>query len=1209
MHDTPIGQFVMNVAGYGHKLVMGHSQLIAVHLRPVKITFSVEFIIYVDDGIGIFVITVSGDEIIAWVHELGMNAIELGIKLNVEKLCITPKTVTILGDVYESGKYHMTDKYRQQCINVPEPTNMKENKSIFAMFNYLNEKVYDMAGQLEPLAQKLSKKAPFQWTQKDRLAFQSIKEAIEHAGFLCTPSEDGRFLLVGDGSKYAFCVILLQESFDNESGKLVYKIIAFYSRRYPKAIMPKPIGTKELYHCVHGAGYFKEYTFRGEYDQVTDHKNIIYWTRAENQLFRMSEPNRSLIIEMASRAIRFRWCPGNLIDFADYGSRIGFQGKIAKLIRESEAQRDKLNQLKKRLEKISMKEYLRYFGDFDILEIQSRLNLNLVPVPSDDQIERINLERALNCLYSIGHGNENALNYGFRVIDSLTHEMKMGALMADRAFHVMVKKWHRDYYLNEKMKMQKANWITLNASGLDFDVETRLQALKKHELLNNISIIDINNIQNGNQQKLIYNYLNRSKSTFLNKKPRSILKRGHFLDEKNIKDEIGDLESRLKDAQLNMKRNQELLRELANSKTLLHSIDKKYYSFAVETRAMKRMKKLNSKLSKASLENFGKKRKMAKKSVEKDENHVESEEHLKSLKQEKRQRKQRKKKLDQEKEETKKEPKPVRRSKRIALQRLKRMEDGLDEKDDIKYGTSEFESVLDHIPTDGTFNPITFKESWQLMTDQSIVFEDISDEKMKQAQQFSEICKILFDVLLNQKMDEFNELNYNSNKFWIDGINKDLMKIEDNILYYNIMKNQNSDALWVIIVPELLRLKVIKYFHCKQHISHPGADAIYPILKKSYYWPCMYEDLRFACSSCPICQTSSGNIARASMEPWLPQYSGELIVADYGGPYLNLFLILYLQDVYTGYLVMEMVNLCSAAVTCMIIMERWIPRQGIPMQILSDAGTAFKNNLNEAFYDICGIKSLYSTERYHQASGKIENTIKQINLQFRKCNINLDGQLNDWNQKHESFRMIKSLLKGIEFQYNCSNQTSVGFSPFEMDRGFNPNQIIDVQKALKNVKKYCKDGKVMKVKSALEVLQYLHELIKYNRDRADLKRMDYIYRYKHAFEHGSLSNENHNRNKLENYKIGDKVMFYIGDMNGHTQQWNARFSGPFDVIKVFPGTLTVKNDEIGLQFDCAKGMIKRWIDGGNWMKELDYEKFILAKNKHKLKNKKKVNFE
>ena len=35
-HDTPIGSFLMTVAGYGHKLIMSHSQTIAVLLGRIE---------------------------------------------------------------------------------------------------------------------------------------------------------------------------------------------------------------------------------------------------------------------------------------------------------------------------------------------------------------------------------------------------------------------------------------------------------------------------------------------------------------------------------------------------------------------------------------------------------------------------------------------------------------------------------------------------------------------------------------------------------------------------------------------------------------------------------------------------------------------------------------------------------------------------------------------------------------------------------------------------------------------------------------------------------------------------------------------------------------------------------------------------------------------------------------------------------------------
>ena len=277
------------------------------------------------------------------------------------------------------------------------------------------------------------------------------------------------------------------------------------------------------------------------------------------------------------------------------------------------------------------------------------------------------------------------------------------------------------------------------------------------------------------------------------------------------------------------------------------------------------------------------------------------------------------------------------------------------------------ESILDKIPTDGAINPRTFGAIWdQLHFSDNTKPEDISLDVMRINQKLSRNCVDVCECLKTGSIAPFEQTKRKSCDVWVRGLNKSLFCVHNDVLYYS-WKGRD-----VVVVPEVLRVKVIAFYHLSMHLGHPGATAITKAIRGKFWWPKLDKDVEFACKSCKTCQSGQGNPSKMSLEPWLPTGPGQVVVMDFWGPVVQYFYILGIKDLYTHILVFCVVLEASAAVVCTCLKNKWVPWQGWPKELLMDAGTHFKNELNESMGRIVGFDPMYATDRRHTTIGSIE---------------------------------------------------------------------------------------------------------------------------------------------------------------------------------------------------------------------------------------------
>jgi hypothetical protein len=227
---------------------------------------------------------------------------------------------------------------------------------------------------------------------------------------------------------------------------------------------------------------------------------------------------------------------------------------------------------------------------------------------------------------------------------------------------------------------------------------------------------------------------------------------------------------------------------------------------------------------------------------------------------------------------------------------------------------------------------------------------------------------------------------------WIKGLKQKHFYIEFGILFYN---DKSKITLIYkkgrIVAPNKHKIALVKYYHFGTQNSHSGPEITLDLLEQRYWWQEMKMDVQLICQSCRTCNLAKGNTGTMALNSWVTSEPGELVFYDFVGPYFKFLYIFTILDDLTGKVMFVIVYAADAITVCDVLLQRWIPEQGFPIQLGSDIGTSNLNDLTDIFFEISGVESFFASGRRHESIGKVENVIKLLNKHLRSLNVELDG--------------------------------------------------------------------------------------------------------------------------------------------------------------------------------------------------------------------------
>ena len=357
---------------------------------------------------------------------------------------------------------------------------------------------------------------------------------------------------------------------------------------------------------------------------------------------------------------------------------------------------------------------------------------------------------------------------------------------------------------------------------------------------------------------------------------------------------------------------------------------------------------------------------------------------------------------------------------------------------------------------------------------------------------------------------------------------------------------------------DTIRTQLMQEVHDAPTGGHLGREKTYRRLTADVYWQGVYNDVRDYVRSCVSCaQNKASNQTSADLlHPLpIPARRWETISMDFVGPLPKTprghDFLLVVVDKFS-----KMVHLiaCSQQVTAaevaQLVYDQVVRLHGFPEAIISDRDTRFTSRFWQALWKLSGTRLSMSTSYHPQTDGQTENVNRAVQDMLRAYVS--DSRL-DWDRH----------LTAVEIAINSSRHASTGYTPHFL----NHNQEMRLPFGIA-LKEAVKTEAVPAAASAM----------------TDMAVNDETARTRLAEAQARQEKAANVHRREGEYVVGDQVMLSTHHLTGYDRKLQGRFIGPFAIIAVETGTVTLDLPDTMKLYDRVNiDRVKRYVPSvGEW---------------------------
>jgi transposase InsO family protein len=237
---------------------------------------------------------------------------------------------------------------------------------------------------------------------------------------------------------------------------------------------------------------------------------------------------------------------------------------------------------------------------------------------------------------------------------------------------------------------------------------------------------------------------------------------------------------------------------------------------------------------------------------------------------------------------------------------------------------------------------------------------------------------------------------------------------------------------------EPLRTGILQTVHDSTTYGHPGRNAMYGILSRSYFWPGMSTDVNRFIDACNHCgrNTVWRDLRQGLLQPLpIPEATWTEITMDY---VTDLPLtkdgntnLLTVTDRLSKNVIFAPVPNLEGETLARTLLTHLIGHHGFPTAITSDRGDQFVKGVWGKLCEIVGIRKRLSTAYRPQTDGASENRNQFVEEYIR---VYTNEHQNDWDR----------WLPMAQLAVASRPSRSLGISPFFMTHGRDPSGPEDI---------------------------------------------------------------------------------------------------------------------------------------------------------------------
>ncbi|GFX32226.1 retrovirus-related Pol polyprotein from transposon 412 [Trichonephila clavipes] len=251
------------------------------------------------------------------------------------------------------------------------------------------------------------------------------------------------------------------------------------------------------------------------------------------------------------------------------------------------------------------------------------------------------------------------------------------------------------------------------------------------------------------------------------------------------------------------------------------------------------------------------------------------------------------------------------------------------------------------------------------------------------------------------------------------------LHLRNGVLYRKFESEDGKTFRWQLVLPRSRIPEVLKELHGSPTGGHFGVMKTLHRVRERFCWGKVRADVEQWCKSCDACSARKGPKIRSRGK--LHRYNVgapfERIAFDILGPLPrtasgNKYLLVVI-DYFTKWPEVYPIPDQEAPTVAEAVVQHWISRYGVPLQIHSDQGRNFVSAVLKGVCELLGIDKTKTTPLHPQSDGMVERFNRTI---LNNLSLMVSKNQQDWDQKVPLFLLA----------YRSAVHETTGYSPSQM---------------------------------------------------------------------------------------------------------------------------------------------------------------------------------
>ncbi|KFM56688.1 Retrovirus-related Pol polyprotein from transposon 412, partial [Stegodyphus mimosarum] len=253
----------------------------------------------------------------------------------------------------------------------------------------------------------------------------------------------------------------------------------------------------------------------------------------------------------------------------------------------------------------------------------------------------------------------------------------------------------------------------------------------------------------------------------------------------------------------------------------------------------------------------------------------------------------------------------------------------------------------------------------------------------------------------------------------------DSLHIRNGVLYRKFESDDGKTFRWQLVLPRSRIPDVLKELHSSPAGGHFGIMKTLQRVRERFYWNNAKDDVQKWCRTCDACVSRKGpkKRSRGKLQRYNVGAPFERIAFDILGPLPRTAdgnkYILVAIDYFTKWPEAYPIPDQEAVTVAEMMIQHWISRFGVPLQLHSDQGRNFTSAVVKELCKLLGIDKTQTTPLHPQSDGMVERFNRTI---LNNLSLVVSRNQQDWDKKLPLFLLA----------YRSAVHETTGYSPSQM---------------------------------------------------------------------------------------------------------------------------------------------------------------------------------